>query len=118
MGFYTLHPTPYTLFSGAVSISGPEFLISMMSFLLIAGSVGFAFTPIGRAIARRLGGAGPDGEAQREVASLREEVDQLRGELGEMQGRVAELDDLHNRVDFAERLIAQVKTKGAFPGQA
>ncbi|MEK6610525.1 MAG: hypothetical protein AABZ35_06365 [Gemmatimonadota bacterium] len=117
MGFYTLHPTPYTLFSGAVSINGPEILIPM-SFFLIAGSVGFSFTPIGRAIARRLSGAGPDGEAQREVAALREEVDQLRGELAEMQGRVAELDDLHNRVDFAERLIAQVKTKGALPGQA
>lgn len=86
-----------------------------MSFFLVAGSVGFSFTPIGRAIARRLGGAGPDGEAQREVAALREEVDQLRGELAEMQGRVAELDDLHNRVDFAERMLAQARAKGILP---
>jgi hypothetical protein len=31
---------------------------------------------------------------------------------------VAEIDDLHNRLDFAERLLAQVKEKNALPGRA
>jgi hypothetical protein len=57
--------------------------------------------PIARALARRLEGRGsPD-------AAMRGELEQLQQRLGEvdaMQTRIAELED---RLDFAERLLAQ-----------
>ena len=51
-----------------------------------------------------------------EVDALREEVEQLRTEVAALKERSAELDDVHNRLDFAERLLAQVREKPALPG--
>lgn len=82
----------------------------------MTGVIGFSFTPIGRAIARRLGGGGPDGETTRELRALQSEVDELRGEVETMRGRMGEMDELHGRLEFAERLLAQVKEKSALPG--
>ena len=56
--------------------------------------------PLIRALARRVEGGGVAAELQGEVEALRQRVEQL--EQG--QGRVAELEE---RVDFAERLLAQ-----------
>jgi hypothetical protein len=77
--------------------------------------VGFSFTPIGRAIARRLGGGGPDGEATRELRALQADVDELRAELDLVRARLGEVDELQSRLDFAERVLAQ-KDKTALPG--
>ena len=79
----------------------------------MAGSV---VVPIGRAIAKRI--AGPvDRAASHDVQALRDEVDQLRAELESMQGRVgAQLDEIQERLDFAERMLAQARTRGALPG--
>lgn len=81
-----------------------------MSIVVVAASV---VIPIGRAFARRIAGGAPYGEALREVQALRDEVERLRDELALMQGRVAELDDVQNRLDFAERMLAQARAKGA-----
>jgi hypothetical protein len=67
--------------------------------------------PLVRAIARRLEGrpAGPD-------PALRSELDQLRHRLEDvevLQGRVMELEE---RVDFAERLLAQRREPERLPG--
>ena len=75
------------------------------------GLVAIAFSPIGRAIARRIGGEpkSPDqvgGEVAAEVEALRDEVGALRNQL----------DEVHNRLDFAERMLAQAKAKEALPG--
>ncbi len=51
-----------------------------------------------------------------DVDALREEVEQLRAEVAQLKERNAELDDIHNRLDFAERLLAQVREKPALPG--
>ena len=72
------------------------------------------------AIARRIAGPywrrGPDAQIalghlgrtnDAAVDELREEVAQLRGEVAELRGRAAELDEVQNRLDFAERLLAQ-----------
>jgi hypothetical protein len=72
------------------------------------GVVGLSFSPIGRALARRLSGdkgEQADGAALAEVDALREELQTLRGEVGDMQ----------ERLDFAERLLAQVRTQGKLP---
>ena len=82
---------------------------------MLSGAIGFSFTPIGRAIARRLGGGGPDGEATRELRALQAEVDELRAELETVRGRLGEVDEIHSRLDFAERMLA-AKEKGALPG--
>src|SRR5437868_15500975 len=74
------------------------------------------------AIARRIAGprSGPamvlgGGLASRtslqDVDALREEVEQLRAEVAGLRERNAEIDDMHNRLDFAERLLAQVREK-------
>ena len=74
--------------------------------------VGMTFTPVGRALARRLGGGAPDAELEREVHALREEVAELREESRAMR---QELVEAHERLDFAERVIAQSRAKGALP---
>ena len=60
--------------------------------------------------------AGNDATAQRALEELREEVEQLRGEVGELRARSAELDDVQNRLDFAERMLAQARERNALPG--
>ncbi len=59
-----------------------------------------AFSPVGRAIAARIRGAeGAQGAG--EAAALREEVELLRAEVGE----------LHERMDFTERLLTQQRAQ-------
>ena len=73
-----------------------------------AGAVGIAFSPIGRAIARRMGGrddAASDA-ALAEVDALREDVAALKTEVGDVQ----------ERLDFAERLLAQARERGLLGG--
>jgi hypothetical protein len=53
---------------------------------------------------------------------LRDEVEQLRAEVerlrGEVEGAVRhpEIDEIQNRLDFAERVLAQMKARDALPG--
>ena len=61
--------------------------------------------PLGKAIAQRIAGR-RDGEG--EVDRLRAELDQLRGVVGELE----------ERLDFAERLLAQQREAGRLPGGA
>ena len=68
----------------------------------------------GLVIGAHMGDAGAN--AVQAVAQLREEVETLRAEVDGLQGRLAELDDVQNRLDFAERMLAQARDKGALPG--
>lgn len=76
-------------------------------FFLVFGAVWVSFSPIGKAIARRLGGdtSGP-GPGAAEVEALKEEVAVLHREM----------DEVLNRLDFTERLLAQVKSRSLGPG--
>lgn len=65
-------------------------------------ALGFFFGPIGKAIARRISGAPHPGLDPAELDAIRARVDELEGQ----QQRVAELEE---RVDFAERLLANVQ---------
>ena len=56
--------------------------------------------PIARAFARRLEGKSADSELRGDLEHLREQV----AELDQLRARVGELDE---RVEFAERLLAQ-----------
>jgi hypothetical protein len=77
-------------------------LIPIVAMLLTLGPAAviiISVTPIGRALSARL--RGDSGQLDERIAELREE---LRRELLEEQA--AQLEDLHERIDFAERLLA------------
>lgn len=74
-------------------MNGPE--IPMSIFFLSMAAIFVLRGPFGRALADRLTGRG--GAADPEVRELRREVDALRHELTEM----------HERLDFAERMLAR-----------
>lgn len=90
-----------------VTGNGPPLVILIIVTVLTAATI--ILWPVMRALGRRLENrAGAD-------AGLRAEVDQLQQrilELEPMQTRVAELEE---RLDFAERLLAQSKDAERLP---
>lgn len=75
-------------------------------FFLVAGGVGFLFSPMGRALTRSF---------EADAGHLAPEIPgELLTELDELRGRVAELEE---RQDFSERLLAQ-RSAGSLPGGA
>ena len=88
----------------------PEAVVGIV--LLVSVTATIVLWPIMRAIARRL-----EVRTRHDADSaLREEVTQLHAQLAEveaMQGRLAELEE---RVDFAERLLAQHREPGRLKG--
>jgi uncharacterized membrane protein len=64
-----------------------------------------SYSPLGRALARRIGGE----KATAEETPTLAEVEELREELGSVRHQ---LDEVHERLDFAERLLAQAREKG------
>jgi len=71
-------------------------------FLIMLGLIPISFSPIGRALARRIGGDGEGGREAADIEALQGEVEQLQQQLNEVQ----------NRLDFAERLLAQARERG------
>jgi hypothetical protein len=69
-----------------------------MFLAVAAGAIGLFFGPIGRAVGRLIEGSRRGGDPV--VQELRARLEQLETE----RGRIA---DLEERVDFAERLLAQ-----------
>lgn len=86
-------------------MQGPEVLIPI-SFFLTVGAVFISRSEIGRAIAHRIRGGSGDQELQSEVAELRRELDQVR----------ADLSETHERLDFAERLLARSRAPDQLSG--
>ena len=76
---------------------------------MVFGAAGSVALTLARAFARRIaGGAG----RTREVEALRDEVAQLGAELDDLRRRVEPVDEILNRLDFTERLLAQAREKG------
>jgi len=86
-------------------MSGPESIVALVAF----GFAGTSALVLVRAIARRITGGAP---GSKEVEGLREEVAQLRAEVDVLHDRVAPVDEIQNRLDFAERMLAQVRERG------
>jgi len=65
---------------------------------------------------------GPGSGSERAVRELAGEVDQLRAEIERLRGEVEEarrppeLEEIQNRLDFAERMLGQMKARDALPG--
>jgi hypothetical protein len=70
-----------------------------------------AYSPIFRALGKRImhGRIPPDGVP---LAVDDERVEQLSGEVASLR---RELDATHERLDFAERMLAQSRERGALP---
>ena len=86
-------------------MNGPDAIVGIVVF---AG----AFTVLGtlaKAVAKRIAG-GVVGA--KEIEALRDELAQLRSDMDGVQGRLAEVDEMQNRLDFTERLLAQARERG------
>ena len=79
-------------------------LVPIVVFFML-GLIPISFSPVGRAFARRISGEREEGTRDAELGGLAAEMAQLRRELDEVQ----------NRLDFAERMLAQVRDKGLLP---
>jgi F0F1-type ATP synthase membrane subunit b/b' len=83
---------------------------------LVALAFGLAkiFTgPIGAALAERIRGRPAAGDP-----ALAGEVEELRGRLGEVENLRDRLAEVEERLDFAERLLAQARAADQLPGRA
>ena len=80
-------------------------LIPILAIILVAGPVsalGFSYTPLGRAIVKRLGGT--KNASDDRLPELQDEVERLQERIGNQDARI---EELHDRLDFAERLLAR-----------
>ena len=84
-----------------------EFVIRDVITSIITGVVilGVAFSPIGRAVAHRI----MHGKAPRQPELADPRVDDLSGEVAILR---EQLEAMHDRLDFTERLLAQAREKG------
>lgn len=87
-------------------MSGSEVLIPI-SFFVMTGLVFISRSEIGRAIAHaiRVNSGGDDEGLRAELAALRGDMESVRHELSETQ----------ERLDFAERMLAQQRTPEQLP---
>ncbi len=90
-------------------MQGPEAVVAAIFF----AGVGGTGLILAQAVAKRIARGRP---SSAELEAMRDELAQLRAEVGDMRARVADVDELHNRIDFAERVIGQLKNKPALPG--
>ncbi len=82
-----------------------QYLIPIFAIIFVIGPVsawGFSYTPLGRAIVKRLSGTA--NAADDRLLELQDELERLREQIGQQGARFEELDD---RLDFAERLLAR-----------
>ena len=86
-------------------MQGSDAIVAVVVF----GGIAAVVVPLARAVDKRIaGGAG----GAREIETLRDEVAQLRAEMEGVQGRLSDVDEIQNRLDFAERLLAQARERG------
>jgi hypothetical protein len=88
----------------------PELPYIIVASLLTIGAATWLLTPIVRGLGERLRG----GPGAADLDALRQEMEVLRDTLQQARGEVA---DLQERVDFAERLLAQPRDAARLPGK-
>ncbi len=82
---------------------GPMDVMAFLALMATLGTVGVVFSPVGRALAERLRGR------PRDPGLDTGEIEALRDELAAIHRQV---DELAERQDFTERLLAQAREKG------
>lgn len=88
----------------------PPYVTGVISVAFLAACA-FVLYPVMRAIGRRI-----EGSARHEDSLLRAEVEQLRGRLAEVEVLQHRVVDLEERLDFAERMLAQGRAPERLPG--
>ena len=76
--------------------------------LIVTGIPGLfmLLTPVFKALGKRMEGQQPDTE----------ELDALRGEVAELRALPERVQELEERLDFAERMLAQQREHDRLPG--
>jgi hypothetical protein len=92
-------PTTHPFDPNLILLTGGPPLVLLIVVAALAATT-IILWPLVRAFARRLEGKSGD-------PALRAEVDQLHARLGEMDTLQVRIGDLEERLDFAERLLAQ-----------
>ena len=82
--------------------------VLVLSFLGMCAAAAFVLYPLMRAIGRRIEGKSHDPALEREVHELRDRV-------RELEGGAQRLTELEERLDFAERLLAQRREGAQLP---
>ena len=77
-----------------------------MFLALGGGFIGMMFSPVGAALARRIAPRGADEDAR---------VAELEGRVAELEGQAQAVPELLERLEFAERLLAQQRDANALP---
>lgn len=90
-------------------------LVIVIASLLTIGAATWLLAPIARGLGERLRGSRA---SETELEALRAEVQALRDDLLEEQQRSrAEIGELIERLEFAERLLAQQRDAPRLPGR-
>ena len=79
-------------------------LIPILGIIFVVGPIStlvFSYTPLGRAIIERI--RGKTGGSEENMLLLQDEVDLMHEQLAEQD---RQFEELHERLDFAERLLA------------
>ncbi len=80
-------------------------LIPIVAIIFTLGPLsvlGFSYTPLGRAIVKRLSGTA--NAADDRLLEVQDELERLQEQLVQQDAR---FEELHDRLDFAERLLAR-----------
>ena len=81
----------------------PEWIGPFLAILAMAVLAAILLFPLVKAWARRIESRGADAE-------LRSELDELRNRLADVEQHQVQVAELEERLDFAERLLAQART--------
>ncbi|HEX6643144.1 MAG TPA: hypothetical protein VF037_00610 [Gemmatimonadales bacterium] len=103
----TVQNPPVEVFQTGPPVS-ESVLIAMTVIALLIGTI-YILGPIARAIARRIESKGID-------AGTRDDLQVLRERMAEMDGLRERVIELEERIDFAERLLAQPERERLGPG--
>lgn len=79
-------------------------LIPILGIIFVIGPISslvFSYTPLGRAVIDRL--RGRTGGSEDTVLQLQDEIDRLQDQIALQDQR---FEELHDRLDFTERLLA------------
>ena len=102
------NPAPVVVFPNP---GPPEEVIVIVALAVIVAAV-LILRPLAKAWARRLSGS--DTTRLQELEQRVADLERLEsGDLGELRG---ELSDMHERLDFTERLLAQAQIPKVAPG--
>lgn len=87
----------------------PPPVVALVSIAFFAACA-IVMYPLMRAIGQRIAGQRPADDA-----ALREELASLRARVDELEGERARVHELEDRLDFAERLLAQQREPERLP---